>query len=261
MSNSNSKMILCGKPSVLKVFEGGETGARIPEDGANIVYGEVMLRDLIPLSWKVPPVIQNGNDPTVSMVAAELLGARNAQDLLADFMRRIGIYSKTIAALPGDFVVVMPLAGLDNEVRCNDTANSRDWFGRNTVKVAFVGKELPPDVAQVYRHVQWNTLHIEQPDLIGDAIKAGGKKKVTVFDALRLQFCTGGVEEFQRKHFPGRTEVTVDELVPHLDNAYVRRLVRHQLGLMSKESDSCEMRRKNLRPLAQALGVNDRRWL
>lgn len=246
-----AKLILCGKPNVLGLFRRNEKNLGMD---AQVSYCEVDLRDLIPLTWKLPVVFENGNDYTVTDVAARLLFVENREALQREYERQ---HYEERKAAPGDFIVVLPLSGAGEDVRYDDRGDIGRWLSKNKVKVGYVGGAVPADVDHVLRNAQWKRTRIYSSGALHSAIEERSSLKVSIFDAVKLKFCIDGVEAFQRKHFPNREAVLVRDLVPHLDNPYVLKLVCHMLKIDRLDTD----RNKALASIATALGVNRSIWL
>lgn len=220
-----AKLILCGKPNVLTLFRNAE---KVLGSEAIVTYGEVMLSKLIPLTWKFKTVFENGNDFGVTARAAAGLLIENIVALQKDFERR---GSGGITLELGDFIIILPMTGAGADLAWGDRNGLEHWFLEHKVKVIYVGARLPADIRHVFKRVNWKKTAVCKPNPLASAIAANGDKTVTIFDALRLKFCVDGVEDFQRTHFPDRSEVFVRELLPHLDNYHVRQLLCHKLGL------------------------------
>jgi hypothetical protein len=196
---------------------------------------------------------ENGNNFNLTDIAASMLFVENRSVLQEEYRRR---GYEALKAVQGDFIVVLPMTGYGGELSCPDNgAQISQWFCEKKVKLAYVGESVPADVQHVLRGVSWKTSRIYGANPLAEAIERQGAMNVSIFDAVRFGLPVDCVEAFQRRHFPGRSSCTLVELVPHLQNQGLLRLVHNMLNFDPQKHS----RKTDLRPIAEALDVDG--WL
>jgi hypothetical protein len=232
-TTSMPKLILAGKHQLFPLLCQGS--GYVPEPNCSLLYVQTKLTDVIPLSW----IFQT------AVVYAESFGITDAAAEILHIKDRYYDWNGPIKAQRGDVIIVLPSSG-----ELGSSTSARSHLMTEPVTIVYVGAALSTVMSHVFKRIDWRTFRLYNPtDLLGVTL-ANKHAKVSIFDAVRLRFRLPQIEEFQRRCFPGRTEVTLGELANYLDNEIAERLVREKLRNLHKETLTVF---QQLMPLAEKL--------